>query len=355
MREKGTFKVSTNVEPKLKAPYDSRTKIDLYEELFLSSSWQDDDGNIWLYRGLKVDVTEDTNEKNGTYILLDPDNYDVESSWHKLYGFYDIGYYPPFDYNIEVKDIPVNQQTAIQIGDTDQNRSMKLVYQISRGNNIRLGELFIINVDDTVVIYDGSYRENANVGVIMSANISSKAINLLLDVDNSSPYLVDIIYNIQRMLKVTWPLPGTHQYTSYNEGVYTTYEGDGVKETFTEGSSQIRKRIEGNYLYKDRTLTGTGFFGTENVDWEWFERTQLSAGALRNGVRNGVWYIDTTLTTLGFSGIENTDWQWVDKQAGTNSYPIWRDGIRGGKYVIDHALDAVGFSGTKEVNWENIL
>ena len=344
-RERGTFKLPVNIEPLIKAPWDARGHVDYYEDLFAIETWQDDDGNVWLYKGMPVDVLNDEDTKNGRYVLLDPDNWNQSTGWKKVYWFDTANYFPPYEFNIELKDIPTGVITTVKIGDIGQNTSIKIVYQLTRGTYIRFGEINIININDTSVIFDGSYRESANLGIRVTAGISGDAINLILDVDNSSASLVDLIYNIQRMLKVVVP-PSTYQYVYYNtNGAYRTYTGDGTKEVFTEGSTSIRKRVLGDYLYYDITLTALGFGGVEGIDWQWIDRTQFVGVSVRNGVEGGAWVVQSN----------SPAWDIISKTSGSNDYPVWREGIRGGNKILDHALNAIGFSGIKGVDWENII
>ena len=141
-------------------------------------------------------------------------------------------------------------------------------------------------------------------------------------------------------------LPYASDYDVYNaEGEYNTYTGDGVKRVYGGGAIKIRKRIVGNYLYYDITLTALGFDGVEGVDWRWTDRIQFQGGSIRNGVTNACFSIEHNPPT----------WAWIERSCGTNTYPVWREGIRGGKRVVDHALTPTAFSGTEGIDWENII
>jgi len=79
-RNKGTFKISGNFEPRLKAPFDAREEVDTFSDLTSSSTWEDEDGNIWLYNGLSVFVRDEKKK----YLLIDRDNYDLDASWEEM-------------------------------------------------------------------------------------------------------------------------------------------------------------------------------------------------------------------------------------------------------------------------------
>jgi hypothetical protein len=92
------------------------------------------------------------------------------------------------------------------------------------------------------------------------------------------------------------------QYTIYASGTTVTYT-DGVN-TFRDGSRA------GTWV-TDHTLSGTGFVGTENIDWENLETQDADGGigidTFRDGMRGGAYVIDKILTVSGFSGSESLD------------------------------------------------
>lgn len=92
MRYKGTFPYSSNIESRIKAPLDARTKVQNYSDLINPLTWVDAEGLNWLYRGILVSVTDDSNnDNNGIYRLLDETSYTNESSWQKIGdGFWEI-------------------------------------------------------------------------------------------------------------------------------------------------------------------------------------------------------------------------------------------------------------------------
>lgn len=78
-RVKGTFIFSANFEPLLKAPLDARQIVGSYTDLVDPSAWKDSEGNVWLYNGATVVVTNDPS--SGIYWLKDANNYQLYSSW----------------------------------------------------------------------------------------------------------------------------------------------------------------------------------------------------------------------------------------------------------------------------------
>lgn len=83
-RNKGTFNFSANFEPTLKEPLDSRQKVGTYADLTTAATWQDANGNIWLYDGIIVSVSNDSDTaKNGIYRLITASGYSNIANWKK--------------------------------------------------------------------------------------------------------------------------------------------------------------------------------------------------------------------------------------------------------------------------------
>lgn len=83
-RYKGNFKASANYEPQIAAPFDARALVEARADLFLASTWQQKNGDIWTYPGMIVSVASDINpSNNGVYMLLAQD-FTQESNWQKL-------------------------------------------------------------------------------------------------------------------------------------------------------------------------------------------------------------------------------------------------------------------------------
>lgn len=84
MRERGIFNFSANLEVKKQAPLDTRQTYITYEELTRQPTWVDDDGKVWLFKGLVVPVNY--NGQNALFMLINPDDYTSTSSWIRVDG-----------------------------------------------------------------------------------------------------------------------------------------------------------------------------------------------------------------------------------------------------------------------------
>ena len=78
-RIKGLFSVSANYEPTIAAPLDAREVVQYKSDLLSRKTWLKN-GSLYLYDGMRVSVTEDTNENNGVYVLTNKDLYMEASS-----------------------------------------------------------------------------------------------------------------------------------------------------------------------------------------------------------------------------------------------------------------------------------
>lgn len=81
-RDIGVFALSGNYEPNIKAPLDARTRVTLKSDLTDANAW----GTIatYLYDGLLVSVSGDTEENNGVYRLKNSKAYSDATSWEKI-------------------------------------------------------------------------------------------------------------------------------------------------------------------------------------------------------------------------------------------------------------------------------
>lgn len=84
-RIKGQANYASNFEVLKQAPLDSRTVVSDSGDLIKTATWQDADGNVWLYDGLIV-VVPNTNNPSApeVYVLKDKDNYGRPDAWLKL-------------------------------------------------------------------------------------------------------------------------------------------------------------------------------------------------------------------------------------------------------------------------------
>lgn len=83
-RQRGMFNDSANYEPTISAPQDARQLVEYKADLVLEETWAQKNGAMYIYNGMFVVVSKDTDENNGLYILRDKDNFTQEKSWVKL-------------------------------------------------------------------------------------------------------------------------------------------------------------------------------------------------------------------------------------------------------------------------------
>ncbi len=84
-RSKGTFDFSANFESLIKAPLDARQLVGTFSDLLNPATWDDGNGNNWLFSGAIVSVSADsTPENNGIYFLKDSANFTGTTAWQKV-------------------------------------------------------------------------------------------------------------------------------------------------------------------------------------------------------------------------------------------------------------------------------
>lgn len=76
-RYKGTFTAVANYEPLVGGPFDARELVNTKADLIAAKTWQQPNGDLWIYEGMKVVVKDE----HAIYILLNPISYFLESSW----------------------------------------------------------------------------------------------------------------------------------------------------------------------------------------------------------------------------------------------------------------------------------
>lgn len=81
-RERGVFNFSGNLEVKKEAALDARLYVPTFAELTQASTWQDDDGSVWLYNTMVVGVGSGASA--ALYMLTDKTKYTQASAWVKL-------------------------------------------------------------------------------------------------------------------------------------------------------------------------------------------------------------------------------------------------------------------------------
>lgn len=85
-RYRGTFTVAASYEPLTATPFDARQLVDKKLDLINPATWEQENGDIWIYNGMIVSVGNDTDDNNGVYQLRNKENYTLEESWYKLAG-----------------------------------------------------------------------------------------------------------------------------------------------------------------------------------------------------------------------------------------------------------------------------
>jgi hypothetical protein len=80
-RDKGTFNLSANFEPRIQVPLDARMLVGNYTDLVNPTTWEDDESLIWLFDGALVVVSNDPS--SGIYWLKDAANYTDYASWER--------------------------------------------------------------------------------------------------------------------------------------------------------------------------------------------------------------------------------------------------------------------------------
>lgn len=81
-RKPGQLNFSANLEVKKEAALDARLYVPTFAELTQASTWQDDDGNVWLYDTMVVGVGSGASA--ALYMLTDKTKYTQASAWVKL-------------------------------------------------------------------------------------------------------------------------------------------------------------------------------------------------------------------------------------------------------------------------------
>jgi len=85
-RTRGAFNFTGSLEIKKTSPLDARTLVSTLAELYLPETWQDTDGNIWLYNNIVVTV----GDKQGLYMLINydpvtaPNAYKEAANWKAI-------------------------------------------------------------------------------------------------------------------------------------------------------------------------------------------------------------------------------------------------------------------------------
>lgn len=124
-RYKGTYTAAANYEPLKAAPFDARQLVESKADLISASTWQQSNGDIWIYQGMIVAVSSDVNADNNGLYILSNSNYTLEASWTKMADVKSIEELQAQIDNLEVSgggslDVTVNAETDLpEVGDSN--------------------------------------------------------------------------------------------------------------------------------------------------------------------------------------------------------------------------------------------
>ena len=254
-RPRGTLFTSSNFEPIVKAPLDARQKVDYYEDLTNPATWEDFNGNVWLYKGTLVLVTNDPS--SGLYWLNDPDNYTNPAHWVQVIAA------PFVDVSIGVKNVGGGPGT-IYAG-TDASGYIRLRTIDGSGATIvtQVGDQIII---DTSVSSDaGIYNTTLDPSLAMPNPVGGiPADTTVADLkgDTFIKLFDDLLFPT---VEPTYVSPNNSFVD--NQGPYEEI-GTSIDITFNAGFSRGQILVSGNFqdyrsgLPNTYTYTGTGIAGS---------------------------------------------------------------------------------------------
>ena len=236
----------------------------------------------------------------------------------------------------------------------------RLGLDLSNSMAYHTGNFSYIEFLNTKNILIGNYLEILNMYEIIG-DAAVTDLNNVLSIEEIENIIDDCYRNLEKYNIVaddyvatipvpTPPIVVSQQYIVYANSLVLTP----ASTIYTDGTYEVRKRIDGNAYYIDVGLTPTGFDGVEDTDWTWVSKYNGQTAVFRSGVRDGDFVVDGTITGTGFAGSEDTDWENHTTAGGGGVLTTYRDGIRDQSYVIDKVLTATGFAGTEDVDWENI-
>lgn len=136
-RFRGTFTAAANYEPLKAAPFDARQLVEKKADLTDPLTWQQENGDAWVYVGMLVTVAQDVKaDDNGTYRLIALP-YTEENNWIRQADEDDIASLQTQIDNIEVGggslDITVSNELELPIpGDSNATYYVKADSSIRR-------------------------------------------------------------------------------------------------------------------------------------------------------------------------------------------------------------------------------
>jgi len=162
-RNKGTFNFAANFEVLNKAPLDARLVVDTKANLITPSIWEDDDTNVWIYKGITVSVVNDPSTvNNGLYFLTDDTTYTSYSSWVKV------------------------DSSGGSVGPIDSSGTSSLTWQLNNGDHGVILKDVSGNLE--VVTFDGSTYSGIRTGNIYTDSLRIDTLNGALYAADGSVY-----------------------------------------------------------------------------------------------------------------------------------------------------------------------
>lgn len=155
-RNKGIFNLPLNYEPLIKAPLDARAVVQNFEDLVNPSTWEDLDGNIWIYQGMIVSVANDPS--SGLYFLTDASLYTSSVSWQSVASRIQV------DSSLSVANIG-SGDASVYYGTDGSLNETHLFREIKAGSNI------IISTSDNVIIIDASVEGGGSSGTSIDGGV----------------------------------------------------------------------------------------------------------------------------------------------------------------------------------------
>lgn len=208
MRQKGLLPLSANFDTRISAPIDSRSVVDYYADLILSSTWTSGDGTIYVYDGMIVSVVDD-GSNNGVYrlSLKNPTDYQLHENWLKIgigeihinstlrgdgsesdpYGINEAGLNDSDKYFINIHEKESIQTKKIIITKNGINgyfNTPLFIYD----KNIQFESITLTSDCDSISMSIGGsiYNQTTIIGVTLNANTEMKILDINILPGNNS-------------------------------------------------------------------------------------------------------------------------------------------------------------------------